>query len=342
MNKNVLIIYHSEDNDGRVSGALCRLAAEERFSGAAVTCYGRTYAQLTDWLSKFNSVKDFITQIRLEYDTIILTDISFNEVPVMNELYKEFNDNFYWFDHHTPAVKSSFYNGYNNAKGIRVNGEYSAIRCVWEYFFDNSVGGPDCKNTPKLLNTLSAYDSWNWAAHGTTFDFCNYVNKGFNVESCCDFEKTYNIIKVLLANLNKADISVPTLHEQQLLINCYTTGRILAVSEDINNKDLINRFGDYSFTIENGDKCCALFNQSTLNSSSFKSLKNTDTRHGIVFKRLPATGKYVISLYNINNDDMFNCGDYLKKKYNGGEHIGAAGTTVSKTVFNNILKSKVL
>lgn len=342
MNNNVLIIYHSEDNDGRVSGALCRLAVEERFTGTKVTCYGRTYAQLTEWLSEFNSIKDFVKHIRSLYDTIILTDISFNELSVMNELYKEFNDNFYWFDHHTPAVKSSFDNGYNNVKGIRVNGDYSAIRCVWEYFFCNSVSGSDNKNTPKLLNTLSAYDSWNWLGHGTTFDFCNYVNKGFNVESCCDFDKTYNIIKVLLANLNKANVSDPTLHEQQLLMNCYTTGRILAVSEDINNKDLINRFGDYSFTLENGDKCCALFNQSLLNSTSFKSLKNTDTRHGIVFKRLPHTGKYVISLYNINDDDKFNCGAYLKKRYNGGGHIGAGGATVSKAVFNNILNSNVL
>lgn len=342
MSNRILIIYHSEDNDGRVSGVLCRISMAHRFKDSEITCKGYTYAQLSELINKFDSINDFIKSLQCKYDKIILTDISFNESEVMSLLYKEYKDCFYWFDHHIPAVKASFEMGYNEVPGFRVLGTCSAIKCVWEYLFNELYSDADNENIPKLLNTLSAYDSFKWEQHGTTFDFCNYINKGFNVESQCDFEKTYNIIKDLLNNINTTHLNWPTIKEQTLLMNCYTIGKALVDAEVIDNKELIKQWGDCSFTLDNGNKCCVLFNQSHLNSTSFKSLIETDIKHGIVFKRIPYTDNYTISLYNINNKETFNCGEYLKKKYKGGGHTGAAGATIKQSIFNKIMKSKII
>lgn len=342
MNNKVLIIYHSEDNDGRVSGALCRISIETDFLNEEVICHGYTYAQLSELVKQHKSSKGFAKHLHSEYDKIIMTDISFNETNVMKSLYNEFGEKFYWFDHHTPAVKSSFEKGYDNVSGFRVAGTCSAIKCVWEYFFNGLYSDADNDKIPKILNTLSAYDSWNWETHGTTFDFCNCVNRGFSIESESNFEKTYEIIKVLLHNLNKSTLNVPSIHEQQLLMNCYTAGKTLIEADKIINKDLIERWGDCSFVLSNGDKCCVLFTQSIVNSNSFESLRNTSIKHGIVFKRIPYSDNYGISLYNINLDDDFNCGEYLKIKYKGGGHKGAGGATISGSQISEILKLKLV
>lgn len=338
----ILIIYHSEDNDGRVSGALCKLKMEELYPASEIECKGYTYAELSELIKRYNSGDDFVENLHKEFMKIIMTDISFNEVGIMKTLFSEFTDSFYWFDHHAPAVKSSFENNYNNIPGFRVQGTCSAIKCVWEYFFNGLYSDADNERIPKLLNTLSAYDSWHPEQHNTTFDFANWVNKGFNIRSGCDFEKTYNIIKELLKNLNESNLSVPTMYEQNLLMDCYTSGKFLDEAEMIQNKDMISRWGDCSFILDNdeSEKCCVLFNQAPLNSKSFSSLKSSSIKHGVVIKKVPYSDNYTISLYNINNNDVFDCGAYLKKKYNGGGHKGAAGATLTKQKLNKILTSK--
>ena len=69
----------------------------------------------------------------------------------------------------------------------------------------------------------------------------------------------------------------------------------------------------------------------------FKTVKDK-IKNGIVFKRLK-DGNWGISLYNANLDDTFHCGEYLKNKYNGGGHLGAAGCQISEEQFIEILKT---
>ena len=70
----------------------------------------------------------------------------------------------------------------------------------------------------------------------------------------------------------------------------------------------------------------------------FESCKDYSD-NGIIFKRNQDT-TWTISLYNTNNEDEFHCGEYLKKKYKGGGHKGAAGCTISEKKFLKILKNK--
>ena len=45
-------------------------------------------------------------------------------------------------------------------------------------------------------------------------------------------------------------------------------------------------------------------------------------------------------MYNVIDNHEFHCGTYLKNKYGGGGHEGAAGATISIDTFINILKTK--
>ena len=68
-------------------------------------------------------------------------------------------------------------------------------------------------------------------------------------------------------------------------------------------------------------------------------LKNTAIKNGIIFKR-NSDSTWTISLYNVNDDDDFHCGEFLLKKYKGGGHKGAAGCTLKESKFIKMLKTK--
>lgn len=71
-------------------------------------------------------------------------------------------------------------------------------------------------------------------------------------------------------------------------------------------------------------------------SMTFESVKD-EYDNGIVFKHLK-DGKWTMSLYNMKSEDTFDCGAYLKEKYNGGGHKGAAGCTITQEKFFELLK----
>ena len=49
-----------------------------------------------------------------------------------------------------------------------------------------------------------------------------------------------------------------------------------------------------------------------------------------------------MSLYNTRNDITFDCGAYLRQKYGGGGHVGAAGCTLENEQFFEIIRKKEL
>ena len=113
---------------------------------------------------------------------------------------------------------------------------------------------------------------------------------------------------------------------------------------------IIKTSGDCSWWVQFEDedkglplfhKACAIFHQGATNSTMFKCLKNKGINHGLVFKHSP-NGNWVMSMYNINEDECTHCGEFLKKKYNGGGHKGAAGCTFTEAQFIKILNNKII
>lgn len=338
MKEKYLIIYHKEDNDGVFSGAIIYdyLIDNMKISKDCIDLLGADY----NILNKFSELyKDNIEDLKNEYKSIIMADISFNNTSFMKKLYGLYGNDFIWFDHHAPIIHQSKVNKFASIPGIRTITK-SALLCCWEWFYDPF----NIEDIPELLKVLSAWDSWTYKENGYELNYVYNVNKGITYRFNLEFNAVLDLIKAIKRNYAEIDIN-----------SYFIAGEMLNDYDAQKYADIIKNSGDCSWKIYNGEilfngeelyrTACALFIQGPSSSIIFKSLiKGTsdDIMNGIVFKRNNDTS-WTISLYNIReNDNTFHCGDYLKKFYNGGGHMGAAGCTVDEKTFIKILKSKTL
>ena len=49
-----------------------------------------------------------------------------------------------------------------------------------------------------------------------------------------------------------------------------------------------------------------------------------------------------MSLYNVNDDDTFDCGVFCKNHFMGGGHKGAAGATIDREAFTQMFLNKYI
>lgn len=349
--RNYLIVYHEEDNDGVFSGALLYdyLINVNNVDEDCIKTIPATYNTIGNIL-KYNTVEE----LRERYDGIILTDISLPEKDMLL-LYKAFGNDLLWFDHHSPIIKASYALGFDQCLGIR-NTSKSAILCVYEFLYDqlnviyqDVKPGEEHPEFPELLRILSAYDSWSYEREGYEFDYVNAINKGVTHHYNLNFEKIVHVVATIRQVYHENEWSEQA-YLYETIKNMHELGTFIIEYEDRKNANLLATVGDMTWIAEWQDKetghpiyrkCAALFIQGPSNSTMFYSLKKThpDIRHGLVFKR-NNDSTWVISMYNVYNDDWFHCGEYLKENYKGGGHVGAAGCQVSEEQFIEILKKK--
>lgn len=327
-----LIIYHKEDNDGVFSAALFYDYIINILKCDVIKSIGFDYNELSKFIKEHS-----VNELHEKFDNIIMTDISC-DASYMKALFKEFGSNFIWCDHHAPIIKASVNKNFDSIPGIRDTGR-SAILCVWKYLYDQFDEAYNEKKIPELLRILSAWDSWTYEKEEYDFEFVRDVNKGVTNKLNLDLEKTKRLIETITTYyLNNFNISYDyTINDFQ------KHGHLLNEYEDITMESIIKNSGDISWEVRAPHytihKACAIFHQGATNSTMFKCLKGTDIRHGLVFKHHP-NGNWVLSMYNINDDEEFHCGEFLKEKYNGGGHKGAAGCTLTQEQFIEILKNK--
>ncbi len=351
MNK-CLLIYHKEDNDGVISAALLYdwMNKELKIDVKNIDLLPADYNILNKFSKAYN--QDNLCELHEKYDTIIMCDISFNNMNFMHDLYQEFKESLIWFDHHAPVIKASYQYKFGNCPGIR-NTNKSTILCIWEYLYDQFNLDYKDKKVPELLRILSAWDSWSYEREGYDFKYVRNINKGITDMYSLDIFNVLNDIDKFIDN------------NLELIDKAEERGQLLNEYDDKNNSILIENYGDISWKIITDEKeyddahghwgptfrtACALFIQSPSNSKMFKSLikgNKDDIMNGIVFKH-NNDSTWTISLYNIRDNEPdvsiggFHCGDFLRKKYNGGGHSGAAGCTVDEKTFIKILKNKSL
>ena len=342
--KKYLIIYHKEDNDGVFSAAIFYdyIVNELKYKLEDLCFIGADYNELTKF-AKENPV----VQLHEDFENIIMTDISFNDVSYMKTLWKEFGSHFIWCDHHAPIIRESIANNFDDIPGIRDTSR-SAILCAWKFLYDQFDEVYNAKKVPELLRILSAWDSWSYEREGYDFEYVRDVNKGVTITYNLELGKANLIIGLLKMWFADETNSIKDIN---LIKTLYDYGHVINEYEDRTMENIIKNVGDCSWEICDYDKensahsiihkACAIFHQGATNSVMFKSLKGTDIRHGLVFKHSP-NGNWVLSMYNINDDDSFHCGEFLKKKYKGGGHKGAAGCTLTQNQFIKILKNKTI
>lgn len=340
--KKYLIIYHRDDNDGVFSGAifLDYLINILKVDREEIDTMGADY----NTLSKFSS-ENTPKSLHEKYEHIIITDLSFNDASYMKALYDEFKADFIWCDHHAPIIKESHFKNFDDAPGIRDTGR-SAILCVYKFLYDQSDEFYNDKGSklPEIFRILSAWDSWTYEKAGYTLDYVMKVNKGVTFTYNLDIEKAASDVRKILLLSEITAIRDAKIWLLKLVPEMEKIGTIICEYDARNAAGNISRCGDCSWKIVLPDgserTACALFIQGASNSQMFASVKER-IQNGIVFKR-NSDGSWAFSLYNTDNQNDFHCGEFLKEKYGGGGHPGAAGATLSEEKFIEVLKKKIL
>jgi len=326
MDKKYLLIYHAEDNDGVFSCAIIYnyLTIELHVKPKDIVFEGATYKAIADL---YNSEDDIIN-LKEEYTNIIMTDISFNNVKIMQYLKKHFGHNFIWIDHHAPIIKESHQQGFDDIEGLR-DTTRSAILNAYKYLYDPFDEKYNNKTLPEYFRILSGWDSFTYEQEGYSLDYVRNVNVGTNITFKLNITAIIEVVNKILNDNDYGEYIIDGLYDKGQSINEY---------EDEKNRQLIDNYGDYTWTVD-GRPACALFLQGPSSSLIFESCL-PHTKNGIVFKR-DKYGYWVISLYNTKReyDKEFHCGEYLKKTYKGGGHAGAAGCTILEKQFVKILNA---
>ena len=327
MKHEYLIIYHKEDNDGVFSGALAYNYIKNHLGKNNIVLFGTEYNELNNiWLS--GEIENW------EYENIVMTDISFNDPKAMQYLYNKYGDRFVWIDHHAPIIKESFNYKFYKCPGLRDTSN-SAIINIYKYLYDQVGENSTNKKIPELLRVLSAWDSFTFEREGYELDFVSKVNIGINYMYNLDIERVIDLLSNLVVYGEDSDIEANNSYIQ----SAYSFGDVILTSKQQEDERLIKNCGDFNWTVD-GRETCALFMQGPTSSQIFKSVKDK-VKNGLIFKRMQ-DGNWAISLYNTNLDDTFHCGEYLKKKYKGGGHVGAAGCQITEAKFKRMLKTKTI
>ena len=349
--KEYLIIYHKEDNDGVFSAAIFEdyILNSLHFKLEDLCFIGADYNNLAEFSKDDHNAPE---ELHKEFKHIIMTDISFNDPKYMKALYDEFKNDFIWIDHHAPIIKESYKLKFDNAPGIR-DTQRSAILNAWKFLYDQFDEAYNEKRVPELLRILSAWDSWSYEREGYDFEYVKAINKATTLKYDLQLHNIRPII-CALRNVyveNKDDkIMNITAKDSDLIEELFTYGTTINNYEDIMFKSILETSGDCSWEVRFDDKdkgrplfhkACAIFHQGATNSTMFKSLKKKGIDHGLVFKHQP-NGNWTMSMYNIDENSWVHCGDLLKERYNGGGHKGAAGCTFTEDQFIEILKRKII
>ena len=268
-----------------------------------------------------------------------MTDVSFNDWTYMKKLHDKFGENFIWFDHHAPIIADSHKYGFDDTPGYR-DTTMSAILCVYRYYTGDEY---DFEKAPTLLRLLSAWDCWSWVREGIGEEFIRAFNAGVTAISELNVNYFFDNIVVFLTPASQSKwYRYPTDSEPFVrnFIDRFTvTGADIIARQDRAAEVLVKEYGEEGWTV-GGESAVMVVTSGPTNSQMFKSVKNV-VEHGICFKHTKE-GKWIVSLYNTRNDITFDCGDYLRKNYGGGGHVGAAGCTLDNEQFFEIITKKSL
>lgn len=322
MKNKILLIYHKEDNDGLFSAAIIIDALSSSYQIGDFDLIGTDYVDMNrlEESEVINNFKD-------DYEYLILTDISFKPAT-MKKLYSDFGNKMFWFDHHRPIIKESFKNHFDAIAGLR-DTNHSSLYNAWMYY-NNPLKEPNIV-IPELYKILSAWDSFTYEQEGYTLEYVKEANIGTTTIYLLDIKKIINLV---------AAINNKKLDSKLVINNLLTIGKVCVMHDNAKNDMLMKTSLDEDWTVSEDRKAVALFCAGPSNSEMFASLKNTEYKNALVFK-ITGSEKVVVSLYNINDEDDWDCGDYMLKTYKGGGHVGAAGCNISKSKFFQIMKKKV-
>lgn len=173
--KNIAILFHDADYDGKLSNEVCRFHLKRLHPDATIHSYGWDYGRpvpvpLHAWFDP--QLGDQFSNEWSLYDAIYIVDLSVDELMARPKL----RDKIVWIDHHKSAIEKwdatpSDAEPHPGAfRGIRIDG-VAACRLCWAWFTWD-VGqehlGPLTKSVfvdreikePRLIRLAGEYDIW--------------------------------------------------------------------------------------------------------------------------------------------------------------------------------------
>lgn len=330
--KDYLVVYHKEDNDGVMS---CALAVK------FIKMQNKTYDLLGVNYNDLAKLWDACTvqHWHENYENLIMTDISFGDPRIMKTLKENFGNRFSWVDHHAPIIKESFKHGFSDLNGVRDTAK-SAILCMYQYLYDPFNECYNEKSCPELLVILSAWDSFSYEREGYELRYVQAVNMGVNFSYNLNVERMLDLLDYIMMERDGKYYDALSI-EDSLIHELWLSGATILEYNNSVYAQLMENNAEHDWTVGPDNRpASVLFMQGASNSTMFATVKDK-SKNGIVVKRTH-DGHWGLSLYNTNTDDTFHCGEYLKKKYKGGGHVGAAGCLLTDRQFNKMLKTKHL
>lgn len=348
--EKILIVYHSEDNDGAGSAGVVMAflgmfgIGGERVGetpGAEIPEYdimeiGVTHTELNRYWENHKKgirgegLKDIANWMMC--DRLFMVDIAFADADAMDDMHRRFGDKFAWCDHHAPAIEASKKKGFGKCGGVRKTSQ-SAILNTWEYMC--SLCKADERPSDEIV-MLSDYDSWKWVGmdkYRDNADFLLNFNSGIAFESGLNPYWFMDWVRMYLGR----DVK-----HHETAAECRASGRVIRKHDARRLGKAIRECSDTSWTCS-GRKTCMLITTEYVNSLVFKNnLKDKRIRNGAVLKCRGASGKWELSIYNVSDKDEFHCGEYMRSKYGGGGHAGAAGCTIDEATAMKMIRTKTI
>lgn len=344
---SVLIIYHKEDNDGACSAGIIKAFLEkysEVYSEVShIHMMGVTYPDLSNIWSA-NGRPDMKEWQEL-YDTVFMVDISFNDPMAMESMYNHWGDSFIWCDHHKPAIDISKEYDYGGTSGIRRT-DQSALMNVWDFMvemynpftIDRNGFHKKLKVSPEMI-MLSDYDSWAWSRK----------------DAYKDPKVKENMFNINTGMMDISDLNPEWFAEwiwywlggkytkySKFVTDAQVQGERIRALDSKRIRKAIEEHGDMNWVLAGSKKCCMVFTTEHMNSQAFDNISDSEIRNRATLKYNASNDCWTMSLYNLNNDDEFDCGVYLKEHYGGGGHKGAAGCTLSNEQVSKLMLTKCI
>ena len=351
--KNIAIIYHDADFDGKLSNEVCRYFLERERPKASVHSYGWDYGRPVPTPKLTHQLDHNPNEpVRAEwalYDAIYIVDLSVDGLMARPEL----RDKIVWIDHHKSAIekwdKQTFGRPENDGgpeyaltpfKGIRIDG-VAACRLCWAWFtWDKLPKGvlPSKQDTiepltkevfvsrrikePYLIRLAGEYDIWDHRdPDAKVLQFGLRTLSNAQLRDLCE-EEFLDVLE------HEITTGAPSLWE------IIGGGRAIKEYCDKQNDEYS---AAYSHTIMfEGLTFCALNTGQRGNSDLLKGGIKPEHDACFAWRYTGNDNMVMVSLYHIAGKEHHDLSK-IAVKYGGGGHKGACGFRVTLMELEEIL-----
>lgn len=340
---NVYVIYHKEDNDGVFSAAIASHALKDKCKNLDLVPL--TYTEINKLADTCVTMKNLLDD-NGNTNLLIMLDISMTPKN-MEKVYQVWKDNFIWCDHHKPIILASHQKPYTfgNCPGYHDRTDQSALIATYKYF-NNMVDDGNISELPYLLQALGVYDSWTHELRGFNFDLINHINYAITYDTQLSVDNV----------LQDYDFFTSPDWNEDFCKSLAKYGESIEKMKIADVCNILKNNANFAWLVGDDNRpAVAFFSNIKYNSAIYKTalsqvlgdpsstVGNTNGKNIIVFSNdINFPDKVTMSLYNIDDTDKFDCGAYLKEKYNGGGHVGAGGCVLTLSKAKTIMKNHAI